>query len=79
MDGFEINLSGIKATGYTNNTSGARKADKLQGALPLVQTNAVKSDGLYEGMGLKFSPEARMAAEMEKSPFMNSLNELFGI
>ncbi len=74
MDGFEINFSSIKATGYTNKTSNVQKTDKLaQVFSPKVADNSE----FYPG--LNFSPEARMAAEMEKSPFMQGLNELFGI
>lgn len=71
MFGLEIN--GVRATGYTNKTSNVPKTDNSK---PLFATN-LNNDGFYPN--LKFSPEARIEAEMNNSPFMKSLNELFGI
>lgn len=72
MDG--MNIDGVKFTGYVNKTSHVRKTEK---STSVFSTKIADNDGFYSG--LKFSPEARMAAEMEKSPFMKNLNELFGI
>lgn len=72
MDG--LNIDGVKFTGYTNSTS---KSSKSESSTPLFNVKGADNSGFYPS--LNFSPEARMAAEMDKSPFMQGLNELFGI
>lgn len=72
MDG--LNIDGVKFTGYTNGTPKILKSKSLT---PLFNLKGADSSEIYPS--LNFSPEARMAAEMEKSPFMQGLNELFGI
>ncbi len=72
MDG--LNIDGVKFTGFANKTSNVQKTNNSE---PLFKTNTVNDSGFYPG--LSFSPEARMEAEMAKSPFINSLNELFGL
>lgn len=78
MDG--MNIDGVRFTGFVNNkNTSVQNADK-RGIIPLGHTNAVKSDGLYEGMGLKLSPEAATTARMkeffENDPRIQLLNKI---
>lgn len=82
MDG--MNIDGVRFTGFVNNkNTSVQNAVKTTGIIPLGHTNAVKSDGLYEGMGLKLSPEAATTARMEKffndDPRIPILEEICGI
>lgn len=60
----------------TNYSTGVQKTNKLNETSNIIFNN--KPDALNNGfMGVSINPEARMAAQMEQSPFMKALDELF--
>lgn len=76
MYGFDINgVNQAMGTGYTSKPSNVGKTDKMN--FIDFNTNPTNNESFYPGLTLNY--EARMQAEMEKSPFMQGLNELFGI
>ena len=75
MHGFDINgVNNVTGTGYTRSTSNVGKTNEI-GTIKL--TTTPKEESFYPGLNLSY--EARMEAEMNKSPFINDLNKLFGI
>ena len=75
MYGFEVNgVNSVTGTGYTRPTSNVDKTNEI-GTIKL--TTTPKEKGFYPDLTLNY--ETRMQNEMENSPFMQGLNELFGI
>ena len=67
-------INGLNFNAYIGKTKNVQKAD----ASGLIfKSNGVDKKGFYPE--LNFSPEAKMEAAMKSSPFMQGLNELFGI
>ena len=72
-----MSLDGINGLNLNTNIRKPTSIQKTNGLEPLFNLNGVDNKGFYPG--LNFSPEAKMQAEMNKSSFMQNLNELFGI
>ena len=67
-------INGLNFNAYIGKTKNVQKADASE---LIFKSNGVDKKGFYPE--LNFSPEAKMEAAMKRSPFMQGLNELFGI
>ena len=76
MYGFDIyGVNQANGTSYTSETPNVGETDKM-GFIDFKITPP-KKESFYPGLTLNY--ETRMQNEMENSPFMQGLNELFGI